>query len=160
TAIANEWWGLAAAWHVVVGGLLISLVGGWRPSRRLFALTISLSTASVSALAWASDNPFNGAVFGALSLTLGAVAVGFRDEPVVVASPGRRLAGAALIAFGWIYPHFLDATSGLRYLYASPLGLIPCPTLAAAIGLTLIVGLSGLRLWSGVLGATGMLYGL
>ena len=59
--------------------------------------------------------------------------------------------GISLMAFGWLYPHFLNTASWVTYLYAAPLGLLPCPTLIAAIGFALVVdGLSS-RPWSMVL---------
>ena len=64
-----------------------------------------------------------------------------------------------MFIFGWVYPHFPDRGTGLSYVYSAPTGLIPCPTLAITIGLTLI--LDGLRSrgWSLALGAAGLFYG-
>ena len=69
------------------------------------------------------------------------------------------IAGAALLIFGWVYPHFLETSSPLTYLYAAPTGLIPCPTLSITIGFALILGGLDSRLWSWVLGAFGLFYG-
>ena len=160
SAITNQWQSLAIAWHGVVGVLLVGLLIGWRPSRRLAGLTIALSLASVAALAWMAGNPFNGIVFGALSVTLAGVAFRFPHTPVVVRTDLFATLGCGLLAFGWIYPHFLKTDIWMAHLYAAPLGLIPCPTLAAAIGLTLIAGLSDSRTWATVLATAGMLYGL
>lgn len=33
--------------------------------------------------------------------------------------------GSVFVAFGWIYPHFLDGVPAFHYLYESPFGLIP-----------------------------------
>jgi hypothetical protein len=159
TAIANEWQGLAMAWHALVAASLIGLLSGWRPSRRLVGLTIALSLASVSILAWTASNPFNGVVFGVLALTLGGIAFRFPGQRVVFGSVGMVISGTALVAFGWVYPHFLETRSWMPYLYASPLGLIPCPTLATSIGITLAVGMFGAGTWSTVLALAGMLYG-
>jgi hypothetical protein len=68
--------------------------------------------------------------------------------------------GALLFAFGWVYPHFLNTSSFLPYLYSAPTGLIPCPTLSIVIGLALILGGLGARTWSLVLGVTGIFYGI
>lgn len=48
-----------------------------------------------------------------------------------------------MIVFGLIYPHFLNTDSLIKYLYASPLGLVPCPTLSLVIGFVLLY--NGLR---------------
>jgi hypothetical protein len=159
SAIANQWQSLAIAWHAVVGALLIGLLLGWRPSRRLVGLTIALSLASVGALAWTAGNPFNGIVFGALSVTLAVVALRFPSARIVVQLDRFASVGGGLLVFGWLYPHFLKA-GWISYVYAAPLGLIPCPTLAAAIGLTLIVGLSESRIWKAILAMAGIVYGL
>ena len=68
-------------------------------------------------------------------------------------------AGAAMIAFAWTYPHFL-AGSSTWYLVAAPLGLVPCPSLAAAIGFALLGGGLGSRASSLTLASLGLFYGL
>jgi hypothetical protein len=45
-------------------------------------------------------------------------------------------------------------------LYASPVGLVPCPTLAVAIGFALVGNGLGSRVWSLTLAALGLFYGL
>jgi hypothetical protein len=100
--------------------------------------------ASVSAFAWPAHNPFNGALFALLSAALIAEAAAARDGRR--ASGGARWSrhlGLARIAFGWVYPHFLLDRQVAMYLFAAPLGLIPCPTLSAVIGIALCV--DGLR---------------
>jgi hypothetical protein len=67
--------------------------------------------------------------------------------------------GAALVAFGWTYPHFLPGHHWTVYTYAAPFGLLPCPTLAAVIGLTLVVGMLRSKAWSLTLAAAGFAYG-
>ena len=59
----------------------------------------------------------------------------------------------------WLYPHFLEGHA-TAYLYASPVGLVPCPTLAVAIGFALLGNGLGSRVWSLTLAAVGLLYGL
>ena len=61
----------------------------------------------MSALAWASGNPFNGATFAALALLLIGLTTRLSTEPVNVASPFLLLTGALLVAIGWTYRHFL-----------------------------------------------------
>ena len=68
--------------------------------------------------------------------------------------------GSFLILFGWVYPHFLGTGSWLRYLYAAPAGLIPCPTLSFTIGFALLANGFSSRGYATVLGLLGLFYGL
>ena len=77
---------------------------------------------------------------------------------VRIAPPALRVAGILLIAFGWVYPHFLQGGSWLQYLYKSPAGLIPCPTLSFVIGFTLLANGFSSRGLSIFLGALGLFY--
>jgi hypothetical protein len=66
--------------------------------------------------------------------------------------------GVLTIVFGWTYPHFLEGASWLRYLYAAPSGLVPCPTLAIVVGLTLVWdGLESMR-WAITVGLVGVFH--
>jgi len=143
TTVANQWWALAVAWHVWVGAWLIAISIRRELSNRLLSAALMLPLLSVSVLAWTAMNPFNGAVFAALSLLLGSIAYRMPRGPVEIGSWPVVLAGGTLVAFGWTYPHFLETRHWAVYLIAAPLGLLPCPTLATISGLTLIVG--GLR---------------
>ena len=116
--------------------------------------------ASVSVLAWLGTNPFNGVVFAVLTLALVFTAIWLPAEPV---RPGRTwtvVTGALMAAFGWFYPHFLESASWAAYACASPLGLIPCPSLSAVVGVGLILGGFGSRRWSGIVAAAAVMYGL
>jgi hypothetical protein len=114
----------------------------------------------VSALAWSIGNPFNGSAFATLALSLVLAARRFPNRRVEFGPGAQVAAGAALLAFGWTYPHFVKVGHWTGYLYAAPLGLLPCPTLSAAIGVTLaLFGLRS-RAWSVALAAVGFLYGV
>jgi len=156
---ANEYRSLAIGWHVLFGVLLLALLAGWRPSNRSAGYLLAAPFLSVSTLAWTSGNPFNGAMFALFSLTLMGLASRLSKERVNAASSSVLLPGALLVAFGWTYPHFLTTNQWTSYLYAAPLGLLPCPTLSAAIGLTLMLGLLRSRAWSVTLAAAGLIYG-
>lgn len=159
-AIANEYRFLAIAWHAVFGLCLTALALGLRPSRRLAGVLLAVPAASVSALAWLKGNPFNGTVFALLAVALGAQAVRLAPEPVRFGGAWRFGAGALLVSFGWSYPHFLETETWTSYLYAAPLGLIPCPTLSALVGAALMLDGFAIRGWPLVLAAGGTLYGL
>jgi hypothetical protein len=159
TAIANDWRLLAIGWHVLVGALLAGLLTGWRPAERTTGYLLIAPVASVSGMAWLSGNPFNGAIFAALALLLAVVASRLPDEPVTIAAPVLLVPGALLVAFAWVYPHFLETDRSATYLYAAPLGLLPCPTLSALVGVTLIVSVLRSKAWTATLAAAGLLYG-
>lgn len=160
TTVANDWRWLAMSWHVGLAGLLIALVSGFYPTRRLLGFALALPVVSVTVLAWMSRNPFNGFTFTVLAVFLLHAAMRLPEATVIPASSGWVLAGAGLLAFGWTYPHFLITDTWTAYLYASPFGLLPCPTLSIVIGMTLIFGGLYSMAWSIPLFAAGILYGL
>jgi hypothetical protein len=157
---ANTWRSLAVTWHLLLSALLVAFVAGCRLSTRLIALVAIASVLTVSALSWVSDNPFNGIVFAALATALIAAATRRPAAAIEFDSPRRAVPGAALVVFGWTYPHFLTAEAWTEYAYAAPFGLIPCPTLAVVIGLTLLVRNIGTSAWKVPLIMAGFLYGI
>lgn len=158
--IAIEWRSLAIAWHVAFGAALLAIAMGWRPSKRLAAYLVVVPVLSVGIVAFASGNPFNGSIFVALSGYLAMTRNRSAGIPVTIAPAVRLVPGGALTAFGWFYPHFLGANGWLEYAYAAPLGLLPCPTLSAVIGVTLMLELIDSRRWVYGLVAAGVAYGL
>ncbi len=159
TAIANQWKSLAIAWHLYFA-VLMGLVIVLRPSRRLMGILLGLPLVSVGVLAWYAGNLFNGVFFAVAAIALIALAARLPDERVQIAPVWIAVAGAVMFIFGWIYPHFLDTTSFWPYLYAAPVGLVPCPTLSIVIGSALMLHGLDSRSWSLVLAATGTFYGL
>ena len=157
--ISQEAAGLALVWHILIGFFRLALAAGARPCRARMGLLASLPFLSVAALAWSFHNPFNGSFFLAAGLGLGIT--GARQERTAIqgSRPWATISGLGLIAFAWIYPHFLGDGSPWRYLYAAPMGLIPCPTTAMLLGFALL--LEGFTSKSGslILAATGVLYG-
>jgi hypothetical protein len=160
TAIANEWRTVAIAWHVVLAVVLAAIFCGWRPSNRVVAYGLSTPFLSVSTAAWVGGNPFNGTVFAALSVVLLALCRRLSNEPVRFAAPIFAAPGAVLVAFGSAYPHFLETNSWITYAYGAPLGVLPCPTLSAVIGATLLFGLLGSPTWCMALVIAGLAYGV
>ena len=157
TLIANEWRAVAAAWHIAAAILLVAL---WRNVDRQWVIGgLALMLFSVAALAWWSGNPFNGTMFVAVGIM--TVVIAATSPPLHSDCPSYTdvCAGAVMCAFGWLYPHFLNAPAW-QYLYSSPLGLIPCPTLAFIIGTSLLTNSFGSKLWPYLFGSVGLLYGL
>jgi hypothetical protein len=160
TAIANDWRWLAAGWHFLLAAQLLAFAVGRRPSTRTVGYLLLAPLISVSLVAWLSGNPFNATVFAVLTVTLGVTATRFPNTPVQFASPAWVTFGIALVIFGSTYPHFLRTNSWTTYLYAAPLGLLPCPTLSSVIGVTLVFKNPRSKPWSAALLAAGLLYGM
>lgn len=160
--ISREWTTVAILWHVyfVVIVAVALLLGTGKSLRRWTGVALVLPLLSVSALAWMTGNPFNGAVFALLSMICLVVSLRLRPGPVTLSTGPWFGFGAALMLFGWVYPHFVEARSALDYLYEAPLGLVPCPTLSMVIGLTLVLNGLDSRHWSLALSVAGLFYGI
>lgn len=159
-AIANDAIALAVVWHVLVAAACIALVLGWRPSQRSAGALLSAPVASVSALAFRYGNPFNGIMFAVIALALLGLAVRLAPRPVQRGGTAVTVVGIFMIAFAWLYPHFLDLRSPAVYIVGAPTGLIPCPTLSLLIGFTLLAGGFGSRAWNLVVAAAALFYGV
>lgn len=160
SAVANDWRSFAIVWHVALAALCVALLIGWRPSARLLGGLLTLPFVSVSALAWASGNPFNGLAFAILVAALARGSTRLTTSSVERASSVSFAAGILLMVLGATYPHFLRTDAWATYLYAAPLGLLPCPTLSAVIGVTLMFGALRSIAWTGPLLLAGLLYGV
>jgi hypothetical protein len=160
TAIANDWRGLAIAWHVLLAPFIAMLMAGWRPRVRVLGALLVAPLVSVSLASWQSGNPFNGMLFALLAAALIATVASVTDAPVRLGSARMLALGLAFVLFGWTYPHFLRTESWTEYLYSSPFGILPCPTLSVLIGVTLMLGNSHTNRWSLTLAGVGLLYGI
>jgi hypothetical protein len=158
--IANDQKTLALVWHIILAATILMVVLGWRPARKFGAAALAAPLLSVSVQAWIYGNPFNGVVFLIFAAALAAMGMRLPAKPVEPPQAWARIIGLLMIAFGWIYPHFLAGGPWWRYLYQAPVGLIPCPTLSAVIGLALLARGFSARGWSIVLGVLGLFYSL
>jgi hypothetical protein len=158
--IANRVEVVASLWHILAFFAFLAVAAGWRPVRKTVAVLLLPLVLSVAVIAWIHRNPWNGIAFTLLGLVLGLLAR--RVAAVATTRPSRGVLwlGIAMIAFGFAYPHFLAPRSVFWYLYAAPLGLLPCPTLSFVIGITLVAGGMGTRAWRLVLALAGLGYGL
>jgi len=157
---ANEMTILAVVWHVLAALAIIGIIFGWRPSRKMGASLLAIPLLSVSILAWIYSNPFNGAVFLLFAIILIIIGLRLPNEKIQKAPTWALMFGVLMILFGWIYPHFLENGSWFKYLYAAPMGLIPCPTLSFTIGFALIANGFSSRSWSIILAALGAFYSI
>ena len=160
TRVANGAFAFAVAWHVLIALAFVLVIAGWRPRNRTAALLLLGPVASAAAFAWIYGNPFNGTILTIVVVAGGALAARLGSEPVALGPTWSSWLGAALLAFAWLYPHFVVGRSALAYLYGSPVGLVPCPTLALAIGVTLLGGGLGSRFLPAMLASVGALYAL
>jgi hypothetical protein len=158
--IANDYAYLAVIWHLVFLAFIVLLLTGKRPPIRYTAMFLVLPFLLVGVMALLSGNPFNAIIFFTLSLILVLYSLNLPLENVVIKLNFPGIFGIVMIAFAWIYPHFLESDSYLKYLYASPMGLIPCPTLSLVIGFTLLFQGFSSRKWILTLTIMGLYYGL
>ena len=160
TYLANNWIAVAIVWHVFIATLLVALLSGWQPARRALGLVLTLPLLSVSIVSGLAGNLFNAMFFAAGAIGLATIAARLSTTPVERSSTLLASIGLAMIAFGLLYPHFLGDGAAWRYLYAAPTGVVPCPTLAAAVGFTLWADGLHSRSWTAVLAVMGVFYGL
>jgi hypothetical protein len=158
--IANNYSFFATLWHLVFLIIIILLLIGKRPYKRNAGIFLSLPFISVCFLSILTGNPFNAIVFFTLSVFLIFFALKFPAGKIDLKINFPGIIGIAMIIFGWVYPHFLESASLLKYLYASPMGLIPCPTLSLIIGFTLLFQGFSSRKWILTLTIAGLYYGL
>ena len=137
-SLANDYFAIAIFWHIAFYILLALLFTKWAPSNRLFGILVSLPLLSVALFAWISGNPFNGALFSLLAILV--FVFGLKTSPKSVATSAFPfwIMGVLMIIFGLVYPHFISGGGFIRYFYATPLGLVPCPTLSLLIGFMLL----------------------
>ena len=158
-AIANSWTTLAVIWHAYFGAIIIAVILGALPKKRPTGILLILPLISVSVAAWKFGNPFNGVVFALLAVLAIVIGVKMQCRKAELAPLWALLPGAGMFIFGWVYPHFLETTSFIPYLYSAPTGLIPCPTLSIAVGVALILNGLGSFAFPLLLGIAGLFYG-
>ena len=157
STIANALVPVAIAWHLAIAVALVAIVAGWRPSLRVALVLVATPALSVSMCSFAYRNPFNGISLAVLAGLLCTFAGAARAGETARAAPWSTWLGAALIAFGLVYPHFVTG-SWWRDLYAAPVGVLPCPTLSLIAGFTLLAGGFRGRAISAVLAAWTAFY--
>jgi phage shock protein E len=158
-AAAQRGTGVAIAWHAIFLLLGLALALGFRPSRRLAGGLLAVPLASVSIVAADHENTFNALVFAVLTVALALLAHRERTRPVALVRSPMVIAASFALVLGWFYPHFRSG-SPFAYAFASPLGVIPCATLYAVIGLALF-GFAPLGVaYRLVLAGVGFVYGV
>ncbi|MCF7793636.1 MAG: hypothetical protein K9N09_04975 [Candidatus Cloacimonetes bacterium] len=160
TNISNQNMIVALAWHILLFILLIFIASGWRPFQKVTGLFFSLPLLSVSLFALLSQNPFNFMMFLILSILLIIYALRLPKHKVIFLPGFITITGIIMIVYGWIYPHFLIDVNPLIYVVASPIGLVPCPTLSIVIGFSLLFRNFNSKKWGITLSVFGLFYGI
>lgn len=158
--ISNQFNYIAIIWHILFYLLIIALLANWQPSNRILGIMIALPLLSVAVLAWIYGNPFNGITFSLAALLLLFFAIKTSNQPIITSQTIYVVIGIMMIIFGLIYPHFAETNSFFKYLYSSPFGLVPCPTLSVLIGFALVFNGFGSQAINLVLVIFGLFYGL
>ena len=159
-AIVTDHSTFAIIWHAIFYILLAALIARWLPSDRMLGLLLCLPLLSVALFAWLSGNPFNGILFSLLTILIFVFGLKASIQPVQLSQLPFIMIGILMIIFGLAYPHFINADSFLKYFYASPAGLIPCPTLSIIIGFLLLYNGLGSHSITLTLIAFGLFYGI
>jgi len=158
--IVNDYSVFAIIWHIVFYLLILALVFRWQPSNRVLGAFMCVPLLSVAAFAWITGNPFNGILFAVASILILVFGLKAPTQTISLAQTPFLVIGIIMVLFGLVYPHFLKPDSIVGYLYASPAGLIPCPTLSIVIGLALLLGGFGSPSITLTLIVIGLFYGV
>ena len=159
-SIVNDYSTFAMIWHALFYVLLAALIFKWDPSNKLLGILFCLPLLSVAVFAWLTGNPFNGVLFSLMTVLICIFALRGSSEPINVSQLPFMTIGIMMIVFGLVYPHFIQANSFLKYLYASPVGLVPCPTLSILIGFLLLFNGLGSQSLTMTFIVFGLFYGL
>jgi hypothetical protein len=150
----------AVIWHCVFYILIAALALKWTPSNKLSGLLTCLPLISVAIFGWLTGNPFNGTVFSIATILMFIFGLKASGQPINYSQFPFIIAGILMITFGLVYPHFIKPDSIIKYLYASPAGLIPCPTLSVLIGFLLLYNGFGSQPITLTLILLGLFYGI
>lgn len=149
-AMGTELAWLAIAWHVAIALASIALLRGWRPSPRISCVLLSAPIMSVAVASFVYGNVFNAISFGLLAFVLAVLGEGLTHRHLERGPAWSMWTGIALIAFGLLYPHFVEGPWP-RVLAAAPVGVVPCPTIAFVAGAVILAGGFGSRVIPSVL---------
>ncbi|MEN6351059.1 MAG: hypothetical protein ABFD08_16900 [Syntrophomonas sp.] len=159
--VANSDLSINLAMHVTVLAALAAVLmikGEWA-KRYLFHFSIWMLFTSVTIRAITFGNPFHAVTFGVLGVLafMHLVLNNMEIEP-----SGNKVQTAVALFFiliGLWYPEFVHKNLGAMLLY-SPMGVIPCPTLLATLGLMTLVYRGSGKLLYGTTIIIGFVYGI
>jgi hypothetical protein len=157
---ASKYTMISIFWHIILLAFLILLFSGRKFNQKIVAAGMAILLLSVGIIAVLVSNPFNAIMFALAALIFGIIYLRFKPVQIGLKWDVFSVAGLAMVLFGFVYPHFLDGAPFYQYLYSSPLGLIPCPTLSAFIGFTLMLHGFDSKKWMLVAALLGLFYGI
>jgi hypothetical protein len=157
---SNQYIWLNIAWHIIAFAFLVFLLTGRKINQKLVASGLSMGLLSVGYIAVQVSNPFNAFIFAFSALIFGIYTLKFKKIGIGIKWDLITVLGLILVIFGFVYPHFLLAKSWVNYIYASPMGMIPCPTISAFIGFTLMLKGFHSKRWMFTAGILGLFYGI
>ena len=145
--------------HVLVLAAVISLfvISNFKAKRLIFDLTLLVLFSTVAAMSLLVGNPFNFATFAILSFTAAIEVVRGKNQVETPGSGFSTYLASAFILIGFVYPEFVK-TSPWLLPFVSPVGIVPCPTLLAAMGMLNLVRPRVSRLQYVVTTLTGIIY--
>ncbi|MES1216147.1 MAG: hypothetical protein ABUT20_11575, partial [Bacteroidota bacterium] len=159
--ITIDFFPFAIGWHILIYTLILYFfIAKQKPSNRFMGFLSCFSLLSVAVFAWLAKNPFNGILFSLTALFLFLQTLRMPAQSIKYnSSLSIRAAGIFILASGLFYPHFSDNRI-IEYFYATPMGLIPCPTLLMIIGFHLIFRIEQNRSWKIGLIIISLFYGV
>lgn len=160
TLLANKYMIAAIAWHALLVLFLLLLFAKQKPSNHFAGYFLTVLLFSVSIFAWIVGNLFNGVLFLIASAVLVFLTTKRKADRVSI-NPNiwLRTIGTMIFLSGFFYPHFLEQ-GFWSYLYAAPVGLVPCPTLLTITGLVLVFDTGQSKSWFVVLAVVDLFYGV
>lgn len=157
---ANKFVNVSILWHLIVLFFMIPLLMGKKFNTKHVSAGLGIFLLSVGMIAVLVSNPFNAVMFALAALIFGIITLKFKPVPISVKWDIISVIGLLLVVFGFVYPHFLENAPLYKYLYAAPMGLIPCPTLSAFIGITLMLHGFGSKKFMMTGALIGLFYGI
>ena len=158
--LANRYVAIAVMWHVIIVFLLAFQMHRKQTGSHLYYGLTGVLFLSVSVLALTVLNIFNFLVYFIPSLLLIRKSILTRGPDLKLSKSTVFSASAYIfILTGLVYPHFLNSDFTI-YLVASPTGIVPCPTLLLASGISLLFVKPDHKLLLYILMPLNLVYGL
>lgn len=159
TRLATEGRTLGLLWHVVVLAALAFVVARKWEGRASLAVATVFPMFTASLVAFATGNWVNGLVLDLGALTMIVISRKFAGTLIEIGRPIPFTIGVATLLYALFYTHFTPIRSWTD-VWMTPIGVLPCPTMALVIGLGLMAGGFRSRAWSLTAAVLGLGYSL
>ncbi len=127
--------------------------------RVVFQTSVSILFLSVTINALVYGNPFHVITFGILALITLVNLFMYKRDLQITNRKWNIIISCFFIFMGFWYPEFVNK-NGIELLIASPLGVIPCPTMLTTLGLLTLVSPSINRIQYTITLVFGLIYGI